>query len=137
MERARKEILLVNQQPAGNGTAAQSASHYTTRIVFKSRGRIVFLPVSDIRWITAEENYVRICTQTETHLLRETMARLEEKLDPDMFLRVHRSSIVNLQQVKEVRTEADGEYSVVLVNGEKLTMSRGYRSRINGWLTHS
>jgi two-component system LytT family response regulator len=137
VERARKEILLVNQQPAGNGSAVQSGNHYTTRIVFKSRGRIVFLPVSDIRWITAEENYVRICTQSETHLLRETMARLEEKLDPDMFLRVHRSSIVNLQQVKEVRTEADGEYSVVLVNGEKLTMSRGYRSRINGWLTHS
>jgi two-component system LytT family response regulator len=137
VERARKEILLVNQQPAGNGAASQAGSHYTTRIVFKSRGRIVFLPVSDIRWISAEENYVRISTQTETHLLRETMARLEEKLDPEMFLRVHRSSIVNLQHVKEVRTEADGEYAVVLVNGEKLTMSRGYRSRINGWLTHS
>ena len=137
VERARKEILLANQQPAANGTTAQNASRYTTRIVFKSRGRIVFLPVSDIRWISAEENYVRISTQTETHLLRETMARLEEKLDPDMFLRVHRSSIVNLQHVKEVRTEADGDYAVVLVNGEKLTMSRGYRSRINGWLTHS
>jgi len=134
VERARKEIL-VNQQPAG--TAGRHGSRYTTRIVFKSRGRIVFLPVSDIRWISAEENYVRINTQTETHLLRETMARLEEKLDPEMFLRVHRSSIVNLQHVKEVRTEADGEYTVVLVNGEKLTMSRGYRSRINGWLTHS
>jgi len=133
VERARKEILSSNQQPA----ATQTGSHYTTRIVFKSRGRIVFLPVSDIRWISAEENYVRICTQNETHLLRETMARLEEKLDPDMFLRVHRSSIVNLQHVKEVRTEADGEYAVVLVNGEKLTMSRGYRSRINGWLTHN
>jgi two-component system LytT family response regulator len=136
VERARKEIL-VNQQPAGNGAAGRNGSRYTTRIVFKSRGRIVFLPVSDIRWICAEENYVRINTQAETHLLRETMARLEEKLDPEMFLRVHRSSIVNLQHVKEVRTEADGEYTVVLVNGEKLTMSRGYRSRINGWLTHS
>jgi two-component system LytT family response regulator len=137
VDRARKEILLSSQQPAGNGAPGQNGSHYTTRIVFKSRGRIVFLPVSDIRWISAEENYVRICTQNETHLLRETMARLEEKLDPNMFLRVHRSSIVNLQHVKEVRTEADGEYAVVLVNGEKLTMSRGYRSRINGWLTHN
>lgn len=137
VERARKEILLAKEHPANGGSAGQPASHYTSRIVFKSRGRIVFLPVSDIRWIGAEENYVRICTQTETHLLRETMARLEEKLDPDMFLRVHRSSIVNLQHVKEVRTEADGEYAVVLVNGEKLTMSRGYRSRISGWLTHS
>jgi two-component system LytT family response regulator len=137
VERARKEISHGDQQPATNGVAARNGSRYTTRIVFKSRGRIVFLPVSDIRWISAEENYVRICTQTETHLLRETMSRLEEKLDPEMFLRVHRSSIVNLQHVKEVRTETDGEYAVVLVNGEKLTMSRGYRSRINEWLTHS
>ena len=137
VERARKEISLARHQPTANGIAARNGSRYTTRIVFKSRGRIVFLPVSDIRWISAEENYVRISTHTETHLLRETMARLEEKLDPEMFLRVHRSSIVNLQHVKEVRTETDGEYCVVLVNGEKLTMSRGYRSRINEWLTHS
>ncbi len=136
VERARKEILLA-AQPVANDTAAPNGHRYTNRIVFKSRGRIVFLPVTDIRSISAEENYVRISTQNETHLLRETMARLEEKLDPDMFLRVHRSSIVNLQHVKEVRTEADGDYAVVLMNGEKLTMSRGYRSRINGWLTHS
>jgi two-component system LytT family response regulator len=137
VDRARKEILLAKQQPAYSSTTPRSGNRYTSRIVFKSRGRIVFLPVSDIRWISAEENYVRITTHTETHLLRETMARLEEKLDPEMFLRVHRSSIVNLQHVKEVRTEADGEYAVVLVNGEKLTMSRGYRSRINEWITHS
>lgn len=137
VERARREILLVNQQPSGSGNASQNGSRYTSRIVFKSRGRIIFLPVSDIRWISAEENYVRITTQTETHLLRETMARLEEKLDPEMFLRVHRSSIVNLEHVKEVRTEADGEYAVVLVSGERLTMSRSYHSRITGWLTHS
>jgi two-component system LytT family response regulator len=137
VERARKEILVADQHATGSGAQTRNENHYTTRIVFKSRGRIVFLPVSDIRWITAEENYVRISTQNETHLLRETMARLEEKLDPDMFLRVHRSSIVNLQHVKEVRTEADGEYAVVLLSGEKLTMSRGYRSRINGWLTHN
>jgi two-component system LytT family response regulator len=96
----------------------------------------VFLPVSDIRWISAEENYVRIRTNSETHLLRETMVRLQEKLDPETFLRIHRSSIVNLQHVKEVRTEADGEYTVQLVNGDKLTMSRSYRSRITDLLTH-
>lgn len=105
-----------------------------TRIVFKSRGRIVFLPVSDIRWISAEENYVRICTQGETHLLRETISRLEERLDREMFLRVHRSSIVNLQYVKEVRSEADGEYVVVLSSGQRVTMSRSYRARIDAYL---
>lgn len=128
--RAREEILAANRgngkmEPAGN-----NGSRYTTRIVFKSRGRILFLPVSDIRWIGAEENYVRICTGSETHLLRQTLADLEEKLDPDMFTRVHRSAIVNLQYVKEVRTESRGEFAVVLVNGHKVAMSRSYRSRI-------
>jgi two-component system LytT family response regulator len=102
----------------------------TTRIVFKSRGRILFLPVADIRWIAAEENYVRLCTGAETHLLRETMSHLEARLDQQVFLRVHRSFIVNLNYVKEVRTELDGESVVVMVTGQKIAMSRGYRSRI-------
>lgn len=112
-----------------NGKTREGAG-YTTRIVFKSRGRILFLPVSEIRWIGAEENYVRLCTERETHLLRETMAHLEERLDPQQFLRVHRSYIVNLQFVKEVRTEHDGESSVMMVDGQKISMSRSYKSRI-------
>jgi two-component system LytT family response regulator len=135
IERARKQISLDAQQPGGTNSGS-GHGRYASRIVFKSRGRIVFLPLSDIRWISAEENYVRIRTATETHLLRETMARLQEKLDPEVFLRIHRSSIVNLQFVKEVRTEADGEYSVVLLNGEKLSMSRSYRARITDLLTN-
>ena len=109
---------------------SQNGSGYTTRIVFKSRGRILFLPVSEIRWIGAEENYVRLCTEHETHLLRETMAHLEERLDPHSFLRVHRSFIVNLQFVKEVRTDHDGESSVIMLDGQKIAMSRSYKSRI-------
>jgi two-component system LytT family response regulator len=62
------------------------------------------------------------------------MVHLEEKLDPEMFLRVHRSSIVNLQYVKEVRTEKDGELTVLVSNGQKIPMSRGYRSRLQGLL---
>ncbi|HKO18844.1 MAG TPA: LytTR family DNA-binding domain-containing protein [Acidobacteriaceae bacterium] len=133
IERARKQI---NAQQASGTSSGSSSGRYASRIVFKSRGRIVFLPLSDIRWISAEENYVRIRTATETHLLRETMARLQEKLDPEVFLRIHRSSIVNLEFVKEVRTEADGEYSVVLLSGEKVSMSRSYRARITDLLTN-
>jgi two-component system LytT family response regulator len=109
---------------------------YASRIVFKSKGRIVFLPVPEIRWIGAEENYVRISTADETHLLRETMAHLEKRLDPHFFLRVHRSSIVNLQHVKEVRMESDGDTAVILLNGEKVPMSRSYRARMQR-LLHS
>jgi two-component system LytT family response regulator len=107
---------------------------YAARIIFKSRGRILFLPVSDIQWVGAEENYVRIYTGSESHLLRETMANLEKRLDPQIFLRVHRSSIVNLQYVKEVRTESDGESTVILLGGQKVAMSRTYRPRLQEWV---
>lgn len=134
IENARKQL----QQPPPAAVSIDAnktdGSAPMTRIVFKSRGRILFLPVSDIRWISAEENYVRICTHAESHLLRETISRLEEKLDRQMFLRVHRSSIVNLQYVKEVRSEADGECVVVLSNGQRVTMSRSYRARIDAYL---
>jgi two-component system, LytTR family, response regulator len=135
-ERLGAAIQRVRERLAGADTVARAGGKsrdgagFTTRIVFKSRGRILFLPVSEIRWIGAEENYVRLCTERETHLLRETMAHLEERLDPHQFLRVHRSYIVNLQFVKEVRTEHDGESSVMMLDGQRIAMSRSYKSRI-------
>ena len=130
-ERLRSALERVRRHngDSANGAEDDDSGQYTTRIVFKSKGRILFLPVSEIRWIAAEENYVRISTADETHLLRETMAHLEERLDPRIFVRVHRSSIVNLHYVKEVR-DAEGEAAVMLVNGQRVSMSRGYRSRI-------
>ncbi|HEX4311175.1 MAG TPA: LytTR family DNA-binding domain-containing protein [Acidobacteriaceae bacterium] len=130
IERAHAEIVGTGKSSPRREGQNHGASPYTTRMVFKSRGRILFLPVSDIRWIGAEENYVRICTKTETHLLRQTMSDLEEKLDPGMFARVHRSAIVNLQYVKEVRTESRRDFAVLLVNGQKIPMSRSYHARI-------
>jgi len=130
LQRAREQIQIAKRNnDNGNGHAQNGKSH-GGRMVFKSRGRILFLPVSDIRWIGAEENYVRICTGSETHMLRETMTRVEQRLDPNMFLRVHRSAIVNLQFVKEVRTDPSSEFTVVLINGQKIPMSRSYHSRV-------
>ena len=138
VERARNQIQAGEQQHDRNHSDESSKpGTYTGRIVFKSRGRILFLPVSDIRWISAEENYVRICTGTETHLLRETMTSLEQRLDPKVFLRVHRSAIVNLRYVKEVRSESRGDFMVHLINGQKLAMSRSYRARIGDLLNRS
>lgn len=130
VDRAIAEIRAAEKAAGRREGLGQNSGRYTTRIVFKSRGRILFLPVSDIRWIGAEENYVRICTRAETHLLRQTMADLEQKLDPEMFARVHRSAIVNLQFVKEVRTESRGDFAVLLVNGQRVPMSRSYHARI-------
>lgn len=112
-------------------SANGSSSRFISRIVFKSRGRILFLAVRDVYCIGAEENYVRLCTDSETHLLRETMSRIEEKLDPEKFMRVHRSYIVNLEFLKEVRTEKTGEMVVLLTNGQRIPMSRGCRTRLH------
>jgi two-component system LytT family response regulator len=135
-ERLRSAIQRVRDQMTAaeaktNGSHSESnGNSYTTRLVFKSRGRILFLSVEDIRWIEAEENYVRICTGSESHLLRETIGHMEARLDPKTFLRVHRSSIVNLRYVKEVKSEDDGDATVLLISGEKIAMSRSYRSRV-------
>jgi two-component system, LytTR family, response regulator len=129
VHRVRERIHSALAMP--DKVAAESAREsYASRIVFKSRGRILFLSVDDIRWIAAEESYVRICTVGESHLLRETMTSLESRLNPQMFLRVHRSAIVNLQYVREVKNEADGDATVILTSGEKIVMSRSYRSSV-------
>jgi two-component system, LytTR family, response regulator len=131
IERVREHSQMKQQElSTGNGNS-KGVNFYTNRIIFKSRGRILFLPVSDIRWIGAEGNYVRLCTATETHLLRETMAHLEERLDPRGFLRVHRSFIVNLKYVKEVRRETNGDSVVIMDSGHKVALGRSYRAYLN------
>ena len=135
VQRVLDQVTPTLKTPAHFPTKINGKEPYTARIVFKSRGRILFLPVADIRWIGAEENYVRICTEKESHLLRETMTAMEQKLDPEMFLRVHRSAIVNLQFVKEVRTEAQGDFVVHLLSGQRVSMSRSYHARLGHLLT--
>lgn len=130
VQRVREQIEFAELSNGRTQKAPKDKNGYTTRLVFKSRGRILFLSVSDVRWIGAEENYVRICTANENHLLRETMASMEQKLDPRSFLRVHRSAIVNLKYVREVRTEAQGDFVVQMVEGQKVPMSRSYHARI-------
>jgi two-component system, LytTR family, response regulator len=137
LQRVREQSQARQQQAGPETGTSRPANIYTNRIIFKSRGRILFLPVTDIRWIGAEGNYVRLSTAAETHLLRETMAHLEGRLDPRGFLRVHRSFIVNLKYVKEVRRETSGESVVVLDSGHKVPLGRSYRACLNEQLHQS
>ena len=130
VQRVKDQLSTSLQAPAINPNGGGRDKERLTRVVFKSRGRILFMQVSEIRWITAEENYIRISNGTESHLLRDTISSMEERLDPKMFLRVHRSAIVNLQYVKEIRTDAKDDFVVCLISGQKIPMSRGYHSRI-------
>jgi two-component system LytT family response regulator len=100
------------------------------RLVVKSRGRIFFLRTGEIDWIEAAGNYVRVHAGKEAHLVRETLGALEEKLDHGRFARIHRSTIVNLDSVKELQPSFHGEYVVRLRDGTELVLSRGYRGRV-------
>lgn len=100
------------------------------RITVKKAGRIIFLGVPDIRWVDASGNYVKLNTADGSYLLRETMAGLEERLPSETFLRIHRSTIVNVDEIQEIEPLFHGEYSVTLKGGPRLTLSRSYRNQL-------
>jgi two-component system LytT family response regulator len=104
--------------------------HHLERFVIKSGGRVFFVRADEIDWIEAAGNYVKLHVGNDTHLFRETMNALESQLDPDTFYRIHRSHIVNIERVKELQPWFNGEYVVFLRNGTRLTLSRGYREKL-------
>jgi two-component system LytT family response regulator len=105
-------------------------ARYVTRLVARVGWRMRFLPVEDIDYLTAEGNYVAVHVGKQSHLTRETMAALEEKLDPRQFLRAHRSFIVRLDRIEEVEPLPPGEYVFVLRDGTRLTTGRSYRAQV-------
>jgi two-component system LytT family response regulator len=109
----------------------RSGERYVDRLLVKASGRVLFLKTEDIDWIEAAGNYVRLHVGRESHLLRETMNTIETKLDPAHFLRIHRSTIVNLDRIKEMQPWFSGEYVVLLKDGTELRLSRGYRDKFD------
>jgi len=103
---------------------------YLERLVVKSAGRLFFLRTAEIDWIESAGNYVCLHAGGESHLLRETMSGIEARLDPARFVRIHRTAIVNLDEIKELQPLFHGEYEVALRDGTKLTLSRSYRDRL-------
>ncbi len=97
------------------------------RLVIKSSGRIYFVRTRDIDWCEAAGNYVRLHVGPQTHLVRGTMGYIESQLDPVQFVRVHRSTIVNVDRIQELRSSFNGEYIILLHDKTRLTLSRGYR----------
>ena len=100
------------------------------RFVIKSGGRVFFVRADEIDWIEAAGNYVKLHVGTETHLLRETMNAVETQLPRETFYRIHRCHIVNIERVKELQPWFNGEYVVFLRTGARLTLSRGYREKL-------
>lgn len=100
------------------------------RFVIKSAGRVFFVRAAEIEWIEAAGNYVKLHVGSQTHVFRETMNALEARLDPAVFFRIHRSHIVNIERVRELQPWFNGEYVVFLTSGARLTLSRGYREKM-------
>lgn len=100
------------------------------RLVVKSSGRVFFVKVDDIDWIEAEGNYVRLHMGPQSHLLRDTMKGMENVLDPSVFVRIHRSTIVNADRIRELQPLFHGEYAVILRDGTRLVASRGPDNRL-------
>jgi len=107
------------------------------RMPLKSRGRILLVDVNQIRWIESAGNYLRFNLQEESHLVRDTLTSFETRLDPEQFVRIHRSTIVNRLHVKELIPSESGEYTVITDNGKKLTLSRSYRDRFERLTAHN
>lgn len=100
------------------------------RIIVKSAGQIVFVKYAEIDWIEAADYYSCLHVAAKSHLLRRSMAELENELDPSHFCRIHRSAIVNLSRVKSLRIGRDGEYEVLLETGDAVRLSRRYRAQL-------
>lgn len=102
------------------------------RLAIRTSGRVVLVSTEEIDWIDAAGNYVRLNTrQGDHHLLRETMASMEKRLDPNSFVRIHRSTIVNVDRIREIDPQAQGEHMVIMQGGQRLTLSRSYRKHLH------
>ena len=144
-EFAERVAELLESRRGGTAAAIDSRSgadeeeeeeddEYLERLVVKKAGRVYFVDVEDIDWIEAADYYVRLHVGDKSHLLRTTMKEMEASLDPDQFFRIHRSSIVRLDFVRELQPYFHGEYVVVLEDGTKLSLSRSRRKKMEHWL---
>ena len=134
--RAVEELRRANPAPAqarvdGLVNDLDAAGRSSDRLAIKSNGRILLIRPGDIDWVGAADNYVELHIGTETHLIRETISAWEKRLHAAQFLRISRSTIVNLDRVKELQPLFHGEYAVILVNGVRLTLARSQRDKVD------
>ena len=133
VERTRAELLRAHDRHLShrilNMLAGSREADPGRRLIVKSGSRVVFLEAGEIDWIEAAGNYVRLRAGREAYLMREGISRMAQKLDPRQFVRIHRSTIVNVQRIKELQPNR-GDYMVILKDGKELSCSRGYRVKL-------
>lgn len=126
LHRARRLVGSGGRTDVPHGTMPQRRERFAVRV----KGEIVFVKTMNIDWIAAEGNYVRLHLGQTSYLVRQSMQRVEEMLDPSLFARVHRSAIVNLDRVRKLVADLDGSYAVVLGSGTSIPLGASYRARV-------
>ena len=136
LNRARNSLINENSQLNQklenllNGLVHNN-KEYIDRFVIKTGGRIYFVNSNDVDWFEADGNYVKLHIGSKTELIRETIKTLEEKLDPGKFIRVHRSSIIKIDSIKELVNWFGSEYKIKLKNGDEVVTGKKYKENIN------
>jgi two-component system LytT family response regulator len=120
----RHEEASLNEKPVARAVG------YKLRFVVRQRSSLYLIKADQVDWIESAGNYLRLHTRKADYLVRGTMAQLEQELHPDHFARIHRSTIVNLDRIAEIRPAPFGDYEVILTTGKRLRLSRHYKSRI-------
>lgn len=118
------------QRQAAALTDLKPTAKPAERLPVKTGGRVIFVRIDDIDWVEAAHNYVILHVDKDSHFLRETMNAFEERVSPEKFVRISRSTIVNIDRIKELQPMFYGEYTVTLHNGTRLTLSRRYRDKL-------
>jgi two-component system LytT family response regulator len=113
---------------------ASTAQEPSELLLIKSSGRLLFLKLSELKWVEAERDYVRLHLERDSHFVRDTMSNFQRRLNKNGFIRIHRSTIVNVNEICEILPLLGGDYSVVLRDKTRLTLSRRYRSSLDDFL---
>jgi two-component system LytT family response regulator len=131
-ERLDRALWRVRRFIAGKGAARPTTRRFRERFAVRIRGEVVFIKVSAIDWIAAAGNYVRLYAGAESYLHRESMQNVAAELDPAVFVRVHRSAIINIERVRKLVTAADGSLSIVLQKRHGRPARRNLSRRAGG-----
>ena len=126
-------VSLTGKSPTAIGELLESGAdivEQADRLAIKDGSSITFVPVREIDWIDAAGDYMCVHSRGVTHIMRTTMKELEARLDPSIFQRVHRSTIVNLERVEKVSSHINGEFHLKLSCGSSLKMSRSYKEKV-------
>ena len=136
MSQFSRSLLAVLGEKANAQAVGGLRKRYLSRFMIRTGGRVTFIQVGDVDWIGADDYYIKLHVGPKSHLLRLSMNELEQKLDPRKFLRIHRSTIINSDRLRELHQNPNGEYIVVLKSGVELKLSRNRRERLEQLLTN-